>query len=900
MLGTAAVVAIAFGYLGLLFLIAWYGDRRAEAGRSIIASPMVYALSLAVYCTAWTFYGSVGLAAQEGIAFLPTYLGPTLMAALWPLVLIKMLRIAKAQRITSIADFIASRYGKSSLLAVLVSIIAVVGVVPYIALQLKAVSLSFSLVAQDWPELGGGAGVLTDSALYIALFMAAFTIVFGTRKIDTTERHEGLVAAVAFESLVKLLAFLAVGVFVSFFLFSSPAEIFSRAAEVPELRALMHFDASVGSYAYWFTLTLLAMLAILLLPRQFQVAVVENVDEQHVRRAVWMFPLYLFVINLFVLPIALAGALLLGDRAGADTYVLALPFSEGALWLAVLVFIGGLSAATGMIIVETTALATMISNDLVMPGLLKSRRFRAGGGDLSRQLLIIRRVAIVAVVLLGYLYFRMAGEVRTLVSIGLISFAAVAQFAPALFGGMYWKEATRAGAMAGLLVGFALWTWTLLLPTFGMASGIVAEGPWSLDWLRPTALFGMEAMDPLTHGVFWSLFGNLAAFIGVSLLTRPSAAESAQAALFVDAMARGPRTASVAMWRGGTPVAELRGLLERIVGPERAAEVFDREGAGGDEGTADPRLVQRVESVLAGSIGSSSARIMVASIAREAPLTMEEVLGILGETSQAISHSRELEEKSRELAAMTEELQQANRRLRELDRLKDEFLSTVTHELRTPLTSIRAFTEILNDDPELDIAERQRFLGIVIKESERLTRLINQVLDFARLEARRMDWDISAFPLQEVLDAACDSMEGLFEERGVRLRRRYDRRPAIVEADRDRVMQVVLNLLSNAVNFAPKQRGRVRLRMYRQGRFVHVAVIDNGPGIPEQDHGIIFERFHQSGDVLTGKPHGTGLGLPISKQIVEHFGGSIEVRSRPGRGATFRFSLPLRKETGQR
>jgi Na+/proline symporter/nitrogen-specific signal transduction histidine kinase len=897
MLGTTTVVAVSFLYLGLLFAIAWYGDRRATEGRSIIASPMVYSLSLAVYCTAWTFYGSVGLAVDQGVAFLPTYLGPTLMAALWPLVLVKMLRIAKAQRITSIADFIASRYGKSSALAALVSIIAVVGVVPYIALQLKAVSISFTLVAADWPALTGGAGVLTDSALYIALFMAAFTIIFGTRQIDATERHEGLVAAVAFESLVKLVAFLLLGIFVTFVLFSGPQEIFSRAAEHPELRELLRFENSVGSYGSWFTLTLLAMFAILLLPRQFQVAVVENVDERHVRRAVWMLPLYLFIINLFVLPVAIGGALYFdGREVSADSFVLALPLAEGRPWLAMLVYVGGVSAATSMIIVETTALATMVSNDLVMPALLKSRRFRVGVGDISRQLLIIRRAAIVAVVLLGYLYFRLAGEARTLVSIGLISFAAVAQFAPALFGGLFWKEATRVGAISGLMLGFLIWAYTLLLPSFIGAGGLVADGPFGIEWLRPTALFGLDALDQLSHGVFWSLFFNLGAFITVSLIWRPGAAESAQAALFVDAMSRSQRQATVPLWRGGAPIRELRVLLERIVGAERADQVLRQQGP---EAThADPALMQQVESALAGSIGSASARIMVESISREAPLSLDEVLGILDETQQAIHYSRQLEEKSRALAHTTEELQRANQRLRELDRLKDEFMSTVTHELRTPLTSIRAFSEILNDNPELPVSERSRFLGIVIKETERLTRLINQVLDLARLESQRMDWEEESFSVREVIGSALDSTAQLFRESGVTVVRELDEASLFVRADRDRLTQVMLNLLSNALKFAPARNGRVEVRCRREGEKVHVEVSDNGPGIAAEEQEIVFEKFRQSGDALTGKPRGTGLGLPISRQIIEHFGGTLTVRSRPGEGATFIFTLPLEAPHG--
>ena len=368
MLTGALIVALSFAYVGLLFAIAYYGDKRADAGRSIIANPYIYTLSLAVYCTSWTFYGSVGRAATSGIGFLPIYLGPTLMAALWWYVLLKLIRISKAHRITSIADFIASRYGKSHLLGGLVTIIAVLGIVPYIALQLKAISVSFSTMLQ-YPSTAAATSsaslpVLQDNTFYIAMLLAAFTILFGTRHLDATERHEGLVAAIAFESVVKLIAFIAVGVFVTYGMFDGFADIFDRAMATPELTALLLQGGASGNYTTWASLTVLSMLAIILLPRQFQVAVVENVNERHLNKAIWLFPLYLFAINIFVLPIALGG--LMHFPAGtvdADTFVLTLPMAEQKTWLALLAFVGGLSAATGMVIVATVVMETPTSSD---------------------------------------------------------------------------------------------------------------------------------------------------------------------------------------------------------------------------------------------------------------------------------------------------------------------------------------------------------------------------------------------------------------------------------------------------------------------------------------------------------------------------------------------------------
>src|SRR6267143_3150120 len=451
---TAPVIVIAsFAYVGLLFAIAYYGDKRADAGRSIIANPYIYALSLAVYCTSWTFYGSVGRAATSGIGFLPIYLGPTLMAALWWYVMLKIIRISKQNRITSIADFIASRYGKSQMLGGLVTIIAVVGIIPYIALQLKAISGTFLIVLQypalATPENQGAPLFLGDNTFYIAMLLAAFTILFGTRHLDATERHEGLVAAIAFESVVKLLGFLVVGAFVTFGIYRGFGEIFRLAQQVPRLRALMTVADTGNTYGTWGFLTFLSMLSILTLPRQFQISVVENVDEDHLRKAIWLFPLYLFLINVFVLPIALGGMMLFAGRGvDADTFVLTLPMAQQKEALALFAFIGGLSAGTGMVIVETIALSTMVCNDLVMPVLLRVKWLRLNERpDLSRLLLSIRRWAITGILMLGYIHFRAAGEAYALVATGLISFAAVAQFAPAIFGGIYWRGGTRDGAI---------------------------------------------------------------------------------------------------------------------------------------------------------------------------------------------------------------------------------------------------------------------------------------------------------------------------------------------------------------------------------------------------------------------------------------------------------------------
>jgi len=915
MLQGPVIVLVAFAYLGLLFGIAYYADQRADAGRSVIDSPTIYALSLAVYATAWTFYGSVGRAASDGIGFLPIYLGPTLMIALWWLVMRKIIRISKASRITSLADFIASRYGKSALLGGLVTVIAVIGILPYISLQLKAISTSYAILLQypaiSMPatEAAGSHALAADTAFWIAMILAAFTILFGTRHLDAAEHHEGMVAAIAFESLVKLLAFLAVGLFVTYGMFDGAGDIFSRARAQPDLAPLLApLEGVAGGYASWVWMTILSMFAIMFLPRQFQVAVIENKNEQHLSKAIWLFPLYMLAINLFVLPIAFGGNLhFVPGTVDADTYVLTLPMAAKQEGLALLVFIGGLSAATGMVIVETIALSTMVCNDLVMPVLLRLKGLRlAERRDLSALLIGIRRGAIIGILLLGYVYFRLAGEAYALVSIGLVSFAAVAQFAPVLLGGIFWKRGTRNGALAGLVAGFLVWSYTLLLPAFARSGWLpihlIENGPAGTALLRPLELFGLAGLDPTTHAMIWSMIANIGAYVLVSLMGTQSADETRQAGLFVDVFRQSGEAGGARFWRGTASAPDLYDLLARFQGAAAAdaalQEYARTRGLSWPDKAfaADADFVHFIEVQLAGAIGAASARIMVGSVVKEEALTTEEVRAILDEASQVVVYSHRLEQKSKELERATQELRTANERLKELDRLKDDFVSTVSHELRTPLTSIRAFTEILHDNPALPEVDRRRFLGIIVKETERLTRLIHQVLEASRLDSGRIEWHEALVDLRVVIEDSVAATSQLFRERDVRLEVRLPERVPKVVADLDRIVQVLVNLFSNAVKFVEPGRGRVEVALAEEGEFLRVDVRDNGLGISPKDQAIIFDKFRQAGDTLTGKPQGSGLGLHISRSIIEHFGGRMWVASRPGEGACFSFTLPRVRE----
>ena len=537
------VVLSALVYLCCLFAVAHWGD---QSGRRLMEGPArstIYALALAVYCTSWTFFGSVGLASRSGLDFVTIYIGPVLMIGLGQALVARVVRIAKAQNITSIADFVAARYGKSERVAALVCLIAVIGAIPYIALQLKAVSASLGvfLAASDAAAVARTVPIFGDLALVVAIVLAGFAVAFGTRHTDATEHQDGLMLAIALESVVKLVAFVAVGVFVTFWMFGGVDAILSEAAE---RSADFVFFGQTSGLGPFLTLVLLAGFASLLLPRQFHMAVVENRAIEDVRRVAWLFPLYLVLINIFVVPLALAGLATFGPgEIDRDMTVLALPLRDGANLIALAAFLGGLSAATAMVIVESVALAIMISNHLVLPLVLRRRGFSGMPGDaasarptdLGGFILRVRRVAIAVVLLLAYMYYRSSGE-AALAAIGLLSFAAIAQIAPAFFGGLFWSRGTALGASAGLVTGFAVWAYTLLLPSIAWEGGfwadLIARGPLGQALLRPTALFGAD-LPQLMHGVAWSLGLNVAAYVGFSLLRPTNALERLQATAFV-------------------------------------------------------------------------------------------------------------------------------------------------------------------------------------------------------------------------------------------------------------------------------------------------------------------------------------------------------------------------------
>ena len=570
------VIVAALAYIGLLFLVASYGDRTRGLGRDGRTRLLIYPLSLAIYCTSWTFFGSVGFASRTGFDFLTIYIGPALLIGLCSPLLMRVVRLAKTHNITSIADFIAARYGKGQAVAATVALIAIVGTIPYIALQLKAVSSSLeTILAHITPATDVTRPLLGDIALFVALSMATFAVLFGTRHIDATEHQDGLMLAVAAESIVKLVAFLAVGIFVTFWMFDGPVALFNEAMQRPTTAAIFSREPRIDTLV---AMTLLSFVAFIMLPRQFHVAVVENNNENEIKRAVWLYPVYLVLINLFVVPIALAGLLTFPTGSvDSDMFVLALPLQSGSNLFTIVAFVGGLSAATAMVIVKSVALSIMVSNDLIMPLVLQRREALISGREnVGSLLLTVRRISIFAILLLAYVYYRSAGEAQ-LASIGLLSFAAIAQLAPAFFGGLVWRRATAAGAIAGMTAGFVVWAYTLLLPTLSdigvIGERILTDGPAGLSMLRPQHLLGLD-LPPLVHGVAWSLLINILCYIGFSFRRAPTPIERIQANTFVPSDLT-PISPTFRRWRSSVTVEELTTTVARYLGEERTRSALE-------------------------------------------------------------------------------------------------------------------------------------------------------------------------------------------------------------------------------------------------------------------------------------------------------------------------------------
>ncbi|MEO1049755.1 MAG: sensor histidine kinase [Bacteroidota bacterium] len=890
------IILISLGYLGLLFVLAHFMDKRARVGKHLIKYKWVYALGIPVYCTAWTYYGSVGNAVNDGWEFLTIYIGPLLTMPLWWIVMRKMIRICEVQRISTLPDLISLRYGKSLTISVLSSVLIVLGIIPYISIQLKSITNSYEILAYGAYQDSNMANLfLNDTAFYLSVILALFIILFVFRSIETTDKHFGMMGAIAIDSVVKLVAFIAVGVYVTYVLFNGFGDIFSQ-IDKETLGKFEHLPESSG--IEWFFMLLLSMSAIMLLPRQFQVTVAENTNENHLKTAIWVFPLYLLLINIFVVPIAMGGKLLLPASIDPDSYVLAIPLMSNKEGLALFTFIGGFSAATGMIIVSTISLALILSNNVIVPVILKSLE---GRNIYSSLPLRSRRLAVFGILILAYLYYKFIADRFPLASIGLISFAAIIQFAPAVLGALFWKDANKQGAMSGLIIGFVVWGYTLVIPTVIevglLPESLMHDGPFGIGWLRPESLFG-SSLPFIAHGTLWSLFFNTLAFFAASIFTEQSGKERNQAELYVDIYQYSTKSAEKLVWKGEMVYQDLVKLAENLLGKDRMAEAIDnyrqRYGETHQDGVVDAKFVNYTERLLSGAVGSASAHLLISSMAKEDEIELKDVIVLLKETSETARLNEELQYKSSQLRRQADELEEANERLKNLDKEKDDFISTVTHEMRTPLTAIKAFVEIIQDNPEIEEQERSRFLGTINDEIDRMTRLINQVLDMEKLESGATTIASTTISPYQILNDSIKSLEHLILSKEIKLNQQFgdDVNSVEITGDEDRLKQVFINLISNAIKYASEEQPFITIQCETDQSALIISITDNGRGIKKENMTRIFEKFFQARDQTRKKPKGTGLGLSISKKIIELHKGTIEVTSEWQKGSTFIIRLP--------
>ena len=891
------LVFIIIMYLAVLFYIAFLAEKKRQS--KWVNNPYVYTLSLAVYCSAWTYYGSIGIAANSGINFLPIYLGPVIAAPLWIIVLRKIIRISKQQKISSIADFISLRYGNNRFLGALVTIICLLGTLPYISLQLKAVSETFEILSDDTSYIS--TTVIDDSTFYVALLLAIFATFFGTQNTDASEKHKGIIASVAFESVLKLVFFLIIGVYITFYLFDGTTDIYNKISITENFKELTTLGG-VESGFNWFFMIALSFMAVFLLPRQFQVSVLENNREKHLKKAIWLFPLYLLLFNLFVIFIAWAGKLTFGSTQNAEYYTLLLPLESGNSFLATLVFLGGFSAVISMVIVSTLALSTMVSNNLIIPYGFLDKFIKNQPERNSKYIKNIRRISIFTIIISAYFFYVSFSKELSLYAIGLISFVIIAQLAPAFFIGLFWNRGSSKAAIIGMIVGFCISVYTLVLPftlqAYTGTDDFTQYGLLGISALKPYALFGIDFLSPPAHAFFWSMTFNVMSYLLFSLTSKGNYRERNYAEMFVDSRNFSTLQDSALVWKGEAYVADIKSVLVRFLGDKRASRAlkifFTKYNLPQDTQLADARLINFSEKLLTGSIGSASAKILIASVVKEEQISLVEVLKILEESKENIVSNKVLVEKSNELTQLSSKLKDVNEELISKDKQKDEFLDTVAHELKTPITGIRAATELLMDeDDDMPKEIKAQFLKNILQDSDRLGRLIHNILDFEKLETGRLNLDLQYQDLQKTIQKAISSINQIAAKKQVEIINN-NVHSFKTNYDEDRILQVLTNLLSNAIKFCEPKTGKIVVDYKLGNEKVEISVTDNGKGIPDEDFDFIFDKFYQSKHQNTIKPQGSGLGLAITKQIVEKHNGKIWAKKGVKNGATLVFTIPFK------
>ena len=851
--------AVVILYLALLFLVA----HRAEKKKSKIwvNNPYIYALSLAVYCTAWTYYGSIGVAVNDGLDYLPIYVGPMIIIPAWIYINRKIIRIARINKVSSIADFISLRYGNSRSFGAIITLVCIFGIIPYIGLQIKAISETFHLVTNTPVSKN----IFTDNATYVVVLLALFSSYYGTRYVDASEKRLGIISAVALESFLKLIFLIVLGVFVTFFAFDGLSDIYEKASKFPDFKAKNTFSGLEGSFN-WMILCLISASAIFLLPRQFHTAIVENRQEKHLKTAIWFFPLYLLIFNIFIFPIAWGGRIIFdGQNVNPEFYSILIPQHFGNQIITVLVFLGGLSSSISMVIISSITLSIMLSNNLIIPYGWLDKLKSDNDVKNTRNITNIRKISIFILIVTSFAFYKYFILRNSLYSVGLISFVVISQLGPSFFGAIFWRR------------GY----FGLIIPQYYFSFNQEFKG-FLIEMYNWFSFFNIPYLGSISEIYFWSILVNLSLFVIISVSQKGDYRERNFAEIYIDVDKYIQNHENAFIWRGKAYVSDIRNILVKFLGEkktEQALRIFNlKYNIDTRTETADARFIKFSENLLSGRIGTASAKILIEGVTYEDKISLKEVLEILEESKENISLNKKLTEQSRALKKLSEELSSANENLIFKDKQKDDFLDTVAHELRTPLTAIRSAGEILADDDDIPLDIKREFLNNIITESDRLNEIINDILYLDKLEHGEIALNISKNNILETYQKAMNPISHLLHQKKIHLSEVNLLTKTQFEYDEARLIQVFQNILGNALKFTDEQ-GTIQAKFQEKDNQLIIRIFNTGKQIPEDDLNLIFDKFYQSRNQNVRKPLGSGLGLAICRKIMEAHQGNISAKN---------------------
>lgn len=891
-MSSVALYAVVILYLALLFLVAHTAEKKKS--KMWVNNPYIYALSLAVYCTAWTYYGSIGVAANDGLDYLPIYIGPVIVIPAWIYINKKILRISRVNKVSSIADFISLRYGNSRSFGAIITLVCIFGIIPYIGLQIKAISETFHLVTQTPISKN----IFSDNATMVVLLLALFSSYYGTRYVDASEKRLGIISTVALESLLKLIFLVVLGIFVTYFAFDGISDIYAKASIFPDFKEKNTFNGLEGSFN-WMILCLISASAIFLLPRQFHTTIIENRQEKHLKTAIWFFPLYMLIFTLFVFPIAWGGRILFnGQDVNPEFYSILIPQYFDNQLITVLVFLGGLSSSISMVIISSITLSIMLSNNLIIPYGWLDRLKSDHEEKNTKTIMNIRKVSIFILIVTAFIFYKFFILKNSLYSVGLISFVIISQLGPSFFGAIFWRRGSYRGAVAGLIAGLIVCYFGLIIPQYYFSYNQEIKGFIRnvYDWF---SFFDIPYLSNISEVFFWSILLNISLFSIISLSRKGDYRERNFAEIYIDIDKYIQNHENAFVWRGRAYVSDIRNILVKFLGEkktEQALRIFNlKYNIDTRTETADARFIKFSENLLSGRIGTASAKILIEGVTQEDKISLTEVLKILEESKENISLNKKLTEQSRELRQLSDELRSANENLIIKDRQKDDFLDAVAHELRTPITAIRSVGEILAEDDEMPPELKKEFLNNIVTESDRLNEIINDILYLDKLEHGEIALNIRPNNIIETYQKALNPISPLIHQKKIHLSEVDLLTNPIFEYDEARLIQVFQNILGNALKFADEQ-GTIQAKFQEKNANLVINIFNTGRKIPEEDLELIFDKFYQSKNQNLRKPSGSGLGLAICKKIMEAQNGTIGAENNE-LGVTF--TIQLRTQTSK-